>query len=529
MKKNTVFLSLFFTIFTSCAAFTQTVTGKATGQATMQVYQLASYLLEKPIYQSGREWRPVTCMEWNNADHFSFTGSAASSSGQQNSQAADVSRRMQGISLSGGGSDKEPPPPPTSAGKTSENKGADLYMDLIVKFDDMLKKMGDLISRKDIKLILVFDLDSTLYEEPDKLGFKNIGTIDVDSRVELQFRWFLSFASFLREYESSILLIYNTSRSLLGYGVTTASYGWVDIREPLPRMGEVLTCRLPYGGFSTPPMISFKFFSSDCSSYDGLGIPVPDVIIAETGRTIQWNARHEGVVSVVKVDQIARGLNHWHRETMDEIERLYQLDFSPKTNLKLSDGMRATFRQLNAGSGDDRLLASTVLQQFYSFDRYSVIHLRIKRSCIGNEYVSGNSYYYSSIVNKGSTLSLVVDLLLPVLQRDGTPKTNIWEIIAGDDYADLPMLLPKLEAAAFSDKVRPEMLQRRKDEFEKLGQTYDYTTAPLWKFSLVSSKEYFASRSSRYVNEQLNHPRVIDVHMRGLFGIVEEILKKMEE
>ena len=155
---------------------------------------------------------------------------------------------------------------------------------------------------------------------------------------------------------------------------------------------------------------------------------------------------------------------------------------------------------------------------------------KVKRGDDGREYIHGNNYYFSNLVNKGSTLSLVVDLLLPFLLQDGTPETNIWEIIAGDDYPDLPALFPDREVAVFSDQIRPDMSQRRKDEFKILGQTCDYTTAPLWKLSLVPSKQYFTeTRCSNYVAGQLWHPKVVDVQMRGLFGIVEQILKKLEE
>ena len=533
MNRNNVFLSLFFTIFLSFPAYAQIATGDAISQTIMPVYQLVSYLLhEKFLYHSGAVLRPVTCMEGNNAQSFSFKDVAGSSSKQRTCESADSSGNRQGAQSSRGVCSDKVPPPPIPPSQPPEKVGMALYQDLVRKFDDMIVKMGDILSRKNIKLILALDLDFTLYEGPERLGFTNIETIDeMDTRVLLQQQWSLSFASFLREFNSRVLLIYNTSRSVLGEGLTTNGYGWIDIGESVV-MQDHLTYPLPYDqAHRVPPMITFRFFPNDNISFNDMSIPKPDVIIADTGRVIQWNSRHDRLIPSEQRDRIASSLSRWHEETMDDIEKSYQSDFSPKNNLELQPRKSTTHRRLKTGFwGVNRLLGSTLLERFYSFERPSVIHIKVIRGDDGREYIHGNNYYFSSLVNKGSTLSLVVDLLLPSLLQDGTPETNIWEIIAGDDYADLPALFPDREVAVFSDRVRDDMLQRRKDEFKVLGQTYDYTTAPIWKLSLVSSKQYFIDvRCSSYLTGQLWHPKIVDVQMRGLFGIVEQILKKLEE
>ena len=376
MNRNNVFLSLFFTIFLSFPAYAQIATGDAISQTIMPAYQLASYLLhEKSLYHFGTVLRPVTCMEGNNAQSFSFKDAAGSSSKQLTCKSTDSPGNRQGTQSSRGGCSDKVPPPPIPPSQPPEKEGVALYQDLVRKFDDMLVKMGDILSRKNIKLILALDLDFTVYEAPGRLEFTNIETIeDKDSLVRLQMRWSLSFASFIREFNSRVLLIYNTSRSVLDEYTTTDDYGWIDIGEPAV-LPDQLAFPLPYDqAFHTPPMITFRLYREENISFTETSVPKPDVIIADTGRVIQWNSRHKRLILPEQRAQIASSLNRWYEETMDEIEKSYQNDFSPKHNLELQRRKSSTNRRVKTGFwGDNRLLSSTLLERFYSVERVSVV------------------------------------------------------------------------------------------------------------------------------------------------------------
>ena len=82
----------------------------------------------------------------------------------------------------------------------------------LLSLGDMLNQIGEEIERRKIKLILVFDLDGTLYVSPALMPKDLREKLTPAQLFQLHQGWMDELTCFLRRFQANTLLVYNTGR-----------------------------------------------------------------------------------------------------------------------------------------------------------------------------------------------------------------------------------------------------------------------------------------------------------------------------
>ena len=384
---------------------------------------------------------------------------------------------------------------------------------LIIEQQELLKKqlseIGELLKKRKIKLILVFDLDGTLYIPPKSFQTSLQEKLKGKALHNLQQYWFNELSLFVQRFRAHVVLIYNTARSWIKLP-SMYETGWIN--RDLSFMTD----------FEAVRQIHFKPFRKNgySPSFGLVGLPEPDALIADNGKTIQLSEHLESQVDSGKLQSAREMLLSEYSSSYDEVSALHASDFTGMyTNLHLSDHSIGHMVSVLEGNVSPDVFE----QHVYQRPRRTAICPRETTSADGGSVLAGRSEYYSSVVNKGSALCLLLELLQDMLESDGTARENIWEFVFGDACADLSMIRPDLEVRAFS-KIPEAYLIQRNDIFRKLGFHWDYTMPPYWRQSIVVNKRGLINKHGSHVKESLEHPKVLQQPSPGLPGFMQPVL-----
>ena len=392
--------------------------------------------------------------------------------------------------------------------------------------EDLLNQIGEEIERRKIKLILVFDLDGTLYLPPALMPKDLRDKLEHCQLFHLHQGWMDKLTSFLRRFQANTLLVYNTGRTLI---CNDDQFEQSQLSNP--RTDSYL------GSYQIPlqPGSGHNYLSSMGSMY----IPRPDILICGCGRTFRFNEFFGASLDAQKLTVLQKVLDEQYTMATDEVERLFRTDFKyQNSTLTISATMNRHLVQVESG---DRYL-SEFLREFYQLRQslhnrqphVTVISPRANlfTSHVVKEYVMfGRSEYYSSTVNKGSILSLALELIEPRLLTDGTKKENIWEIVFGDDTIDMPMMRPDLEAMALSSFPK-QYMSTRKSLYKKHGLKQDFTRPPFWTLSVIApplANDSYLQTLGPHVSETITHPKVVKAAQRGLPALMQPVLTRLKQ
>ena len=406
---------------------------------------------------------------------------------------------------SGGGGDN----PEKDMAKAPENAALD-------QLRSRLEKIGQLIKEKGIALVLVFDLDGTLYVYPENMLENFAINLNMERRHQIQQNWFDALSSFIAKFRANVYVIYNTSRTaLLSHA---GKSGWIDI-------DAIFTTS--YNDFPQVEFAPIPHLGSN-ASFSSLGIPMPDALISDTGRVIHFGEVFNGLISIPDRERILTELNIQSKDAASEIKARHLQDFAQSQgNLELRLHPSSVQHRITINPGFMTLLQFET--DLYKFGRATVVCPDVVSSDISRHELLGTDHlYYSSVVNKGSTLSLVMGVLVQKIIQTGVPAENIWEVTYGDGPADLAMLRPDLEVGAMSP-VPSAYLDIRRDIFSDMGQDYDFDQAPYWKLAVVSCWELLTTEHGSWVKNALDHPKVKPAQGDGVRGFVSPLLEELEK
>lgn len=408
--------------------------------------------------------------------------------------------------------------------KADAGAGKDTFYEAMVALlKKQLANIGDLLEKNSIKLILVFDLDGTLYLPPDLFNERIKNELTQKQLIELQQQWFTDFSLFIQKYRANLLLIYNTARYYA--------------EDPLKADQYMMSLELPFEAEGADN--SLMKFKPCCEhgyskSFGWLGIPKPDVFITDYGRRIRFSESLEQEVDEAKLDRTRQILDREYSATKQEAEKLVHSDFSKVTWEYLAASQTAIQLYVNVPAESTQLTRVEFEQALYKKPRRTAICPGLRKVPAGNRLthsqspyvISGVNTYFSSVVNKGSALYLSLELLKSYLHSDGTPREKIWEVVFGDACADLPMIRPDLEVRAFSI-IPEEYMKERTKEFREFHVIQDYKEPPYWKLSVVLSKTNLHWLHGSHVQESLNHEKVAESDASGLPGLLGPVLRKL--
>ncbi|MGI9278792.1 MAG: hypothetical protein ACR2PX_04075 [Endozoicomonas sp.] len=106
--------------------------------------------------------------------------------------------------------DPEQPPPPKQNPEVTEK----IMTTLVNEMAEVLNRLETLIRARGVLLLLVFDLDDTLFQRSFQFG-PEIESLTLSQLKELQQLWLMQFHDFLNNNPDSVRLVYNTSRNFM--------------------------------------------------------------------------------------------------------------------------------------------------------------------------------------------------------------------------------------------------------------------------------------------------------------------------
>ena len=433
-----------------------------------------------------------------------------------------------------------------------EHRENRLMAESVEAFRKLLTDIGKEIERRKIKLILVFNLDGTLYRVPSELpapvSFNLDGTLyrvpselpeslsailSPEQLLDLQQQWFRELAVFHKLHAPRVIVIYNTARSSLS-NTKNCSIAvlkdWTDPKATFSSdIGRAGIAQAGAKATEEPNLIPFQpFQQSYYSSKLGMqGLPRPDALISNAGRVITVTGALARSMRSEQLNRVNRELNRQYFVTLDEVDVRHGADFQ---NLPYSLMISPTSTLHMAVVQEPHLLKyrQAFEKTFYTSERTTAICPSVKNDHrYLAEFITGKNIYLSSVANKGSSLCLLLEMMTSYLLADETPPENILEIVFGGSPMDLPMLLPHKEVLATS--AFPEhFLHVRNSVFVPFGLTQNFTEPPYWRLSVVSNNRLF-ERHGSYVKQALQHPKVVRHAAPGLPGLLQPVLTMLRQ
>lgn len=419
-----------------------------------------------------------------------------------------------------GGEDKE------------EAEKVDYYQMMVTYLQDQLENIGEVLEKKRIRLILVFDLDGTLYLPPANFSEKMKGQLDEERLFRLQQQWLFDFAGFMLKYRANLVLIYNTARTYTeDSSITQAGYVNPAFLFESGESGEVADSLMR---FQPHNELGYQ------EQFGVLGIPKPDVFITDYGRYVHLSEAFKQHVDQSRLKKVRQKLNQEYFHTTEEANALVARDFRL---------MYYIFIAHHSAIGHSVYVQKTSLHR-QAFEEELYLRQRRTAICpnlgsaaiegdvgqIGRELagftpqsrvIEGNNIYYSSVANKGSALCLMLELLEPYLESDGFSRENIWEVVFGDSCPDLAMMRPDLEVRSFS--IMPDdYMKVREETFKEIGFMQDFREPPYWKLSVVYDKWALGRRHGDHVKESVSHGKVEESKRLGLLGFLRPLLDQLD-
>ncbi len=428
----------------------------------------------------------------------------AQGTSRQPSPADDRARERQQQAAGGG---KEPPegrrPPSNVAKSDNEAKMKEGMVDVLKKFKRKLDK------KLDFKVIIVMDLDDTLYHEPE---------FQLHLWQRVQSAWFGIFDEFLQENKERIYLIYNTSRLQLSSAEQLVVRNYNDAAA----RGVSLDVTGLYGSRELVQMMVSD--PDQLARGKMIGIPKADVLITNGGMHIQPRGRVSQMMS--NQAEVNRQFSQWLSEDQDHYESV--------------SGMAENQLGMNVSKSDsvpsmsmfypERSSRAIELAQFNSGLKHSVSELVISPvpyKSKGKVLVK-KAYAQNVSINKGSGLRVVLHFMHAHLPSDQL----IFLAIFVDHITDLSMLRPDMEAEALGG-VRPEALIAREARYGALGikapKMNDYSR--WWRLSVVAPLHPTLNPSIKNsaISASLKHPNVVFSASAGLQGLLSDLVENLPE
>lgn len=402
--------------------------------------------------------------------------------------------------------------PPEAPEEGDEEAG--LVKNPLQRLEETLASIGESIAAKGILLILVFDLDGTLYLYPDAYSAaytRNYSKADLHT---LQQQFYSALNGFLLRYRANLVLIYNTARG------STDNH---ESADPSEVSLENTQQEADWTGMRLRPHIGYG-----ADAFKALALPQPDALIAGNGLSIQPGVGFGAELNAEDVALINRHLAYYNGQAITETDANYLRDYHliPGT---LSKGLNSAGFVYKVICNPEKLTRLDFQHFFYQRLRFVAIVPRVNNAC--EEVIEKQVYQLSIMVNKGCTLNLLLQLMRPLFSSRGFIGRDVWAFIFGDDLPDVPMLRPDLEILAVSAVPVIPMIKRQSG-FLSMGlpNVGTYGEALYWKASIFPAgkleriKKYYGA----YVIAKLSHHRIMSASEPGLVGLLQPVKAALE-
>lgn len=393
--------------------------------------------------------------------------------------------------------DPEPPPPPRHDPELSEK----VITSLILEMQLVLSRLETLIRERGILLLLVFDLDDTLFQRSSQFG-PEIESFTLSQLKDLQQIWFMQLHDFLNNNSDSVRLVYNTSRDSIS----------LPSKHPLRQEWCPIHWVTSADGV-TRRMMSF-LSQADSADQPGMrfrvGIPIPDALITGTGRLIQVSDELQS--SPPSQYWVNESIRRWLIEDegkMEEASGYLKYHF---TSRQLSSAP-ALMTLINKEGFAEK---SRTVPVPSTFDQATIT--------LTDAYELEAFFYIQNVsVNKGTSLRILLNRSRII----DTDKTVIG-VVYGDTVTDLSMLRPDLEIKA-TVPVPVSILAKRNARLETIGVPSDIKlfSRLWWNFSVVPSKGPFNSSKNQRVRKSVESEKVLEAKTKGLLGLLKVTLGQL--
>ena len=366
--------------------------------------------------------------------------------------------------------------------------------------------LTELNKHPDKQLILIMDLDGTVYWHPKH--FENTEEFGVADMGTVQLAWFEMFSDFLLKEDTrkQIKLIYNTARFWTSVQTTTFDSGTSGFQAKSVNMDIVE----PDSGLMRFLVDKYKVVR--LRQYKVLGVPMPDALITGGGTHIQLGIGLKESISQEEISSLNKSLPSW----VTEDDCLY---VQAEKKLSVDLGMRGYFREYGSiqkfGSVRDSTLEyfNRVVQELNSELSISPIILMTSECTLIQEVCVQNV-----TVNKGSAARILVDYMLRN-QTEGEPKPTL-VFAFGDELMDMTFTRPDLEGEVLG-KALSGALAKREARIATLGVhsigTYSET---LWTASFLRNIDVIAGANPE-AKEATMHRKVRGVGNMGFQSMLQ--------
>ena len=448
----------------------------------------------------------------------SSTGVSSAGTSRPSSPVDDRPVPQDRNSNGGSGNHGQPPLQPEPQDEAAERDR--LFDQLIQDMKGELEKLGEYVQSQGVKLVLVFDLDGTLYRSPRNGKEDNTLGLGGELFDVLQQHWFFLLDEFLGKNKAFFFLIYNTSRPyrILGphdSGVATGREG-----SSIAINREKTTLWGPKGS-NQRTLMRFPT-NSKHSTLDELGIPRPDALIVGNGAYIQLSTEHKQRLGEAKLKQVNDAIAQWlgsdRKAILDAVGNIIELTRSQKVATTPPLDLVWAFVSLWIQSRD---LDNSRFESKFRLPELYVVATALRCS----EGYIGGVILQNSVVNKGITLRVLLDLLGPSLLSDGKP---LLEVVFGDAVLDLPMLRPDIEIEAVAQLSEFSLLARDTRISFALGVATDRSNlAPIWHHSIVPDVTPFTGFGNPTVTSAIRHSKVLEVRGLALLGLIRGMNRRL--
>ncbi len=391
----------------------------------------------------------------------------------------------------------EQPPPPKQNPEAAEKVMTRLMNEMAL----VLSRLETLIKDRGIILLLVFDLDDTLFQRSFQFG-SEIEPLSLSQLKELQQIWFMQFHDFLSNNQDSVYLVYNTSRDSIALpSKHPQREEWGAIRQirTVDGVNRRMMSFLSQGEPSSPQGTRFL-----------MGIPIPDALITGTGRFIQTSATLQNSPS--SQFWVNESIAQWLRG--DQAKMKEASDYLKEHFNSIEKTSAAALKTLINREGFDDKKQTVLIPS--TFDQATVTVTRVPG-------LEAFFYIQNVTVNKGTSLRI----LLNTSRIMSSDKTVIG-VVYGDSVTDLSMLRPDLEIKA-TVPASTMNLARRNARLEAMGIPSDIGlfSALWWSFSVLPSKVPFYLSHNQKVKSSVQSTKVFEANGKGLLGLLQVTLGQL--
>lgn len=395
------------------------------------------------------------------------------------------------------------------------------YLRLIREMKETLLELLAVLKEKKVpKLILVKDLDETLFQ----MSYQLTGiSLPEPMLKSLQQQWFKDMDEFYQSNQDRILLIFHTTRSLLPPGTSQDVVTGISGTSHLA-INMHTTIQIGSTG-NERQMLRFPVMDGHAVQF--LGIPRPNVLITGSGSHIQLDDRLLGLVGQGRLEAVNASLLSWRQADFQQVQTMAK---------ELARQFWMNRKQNNEGTVFILNHACTPIIRETFEGRCSRTGSQIAMATIAPCGYLDKAYLLNVTVNKGTTLRLVNYLLdrqeiTNPSNSDPSENAPPIEVIMGDSTPDLSMLRKDLEITAIDASVSPDSIALRE---QRVGSVFGYVTdlgdlAQWWFLSIVPDKQRFERLGNETMKAAINHPKIIEAGGQGILSMMKALVGRLRD